>query len=1372
MLQENEDGKLGVKENGVPYVLLSRDTSHPCPTTVQTERKKKKKRTRSKSRDKENEDATLIGSEDENQNTAAKIDELLKQALEESNADTTKKKKKKKRPVSEDPMIEKIKRGIKKDDDAALIANTYDPEDSPKNTKNKRKQKPKQTEGVENPAFDEEKDVDTPVKKGKKKKQKQTEEIEMEDKPMSISELVPPATETKKKRKKSPRPKSSEPEPEPEQPDEEQPQPAERVKKKKKKKPVVKSEDEAVEEPPQPETEEPGVDVPKKKPRKKKKARMADTQEDETAGTEEELEPLNTGDDIEEDEGEAVDEGRVLGIQLHRTDRLKSDLSISHPLVKITVVDEDTGLLLSKQSRERRVTSFFESDNSLITPIMSQPYDFKEKRSTIPVWEELIVFNENFNYFIQEKPSVTVFFEVVDFLSMNAAKERYGRSGNDGGWYRVAWAFLKLRGKNGRLNTDRKLRLQLFECPSRFRPQKDKPDVYTWWEFYPRDHYPSTLYITVKGIVPMSSEEMVPGTRSMFATQPEIGTVSYKELRKSISFRTKKMREEEDASRGPSQWGRLPGQMCKIPNMLSLTLPAGKRGCFVVKFSHDGLSLACGCQDKQDYPIIIYDIPSGKLRGKLTGHYGIIYDLCWSRRDKFLLSVSGDGTSRVWNVKNFDEPSEKLMPHPAFVYTGQFHSRVRTVVVTAGYDCVIRVWDIKPEGPHAKLLQELDLHRHFINSICFDEDGSKMYSGDANGIINVWNVFVTEQPSKRGFLRDWTLYKELVEDECKGSPINHLKVFHGDRRLLIHSRDNTIRIMDLRVFSIMQRYMGALNFREHLRSSVTPCGSFIFAGSEDSTAYVWNSETGDQVAMYSELSYSHAVSGVDFHPHDNIVAFCSYGEQQPVLVYTFDPKTARLDAGWEKQETQKMGETGLQSMKREDTKGSAWGSDFKVSSKADLDLIKTERFKRAAGKLSTVLKATNAFKDAGSGAEHEPDYGQTLGTWGSSTFDYTYSYGPSMRSGSPLPTTFSPHASRDMESSIQQQMYMSQSSYMKGGMRPTANAMGRSGSQTPAYMGRPPQMSMTQSGGRAEFSFKSSRKKMEEEEKKILFNNSPMKQVVALYDYNAARSDELCLRRGDVVTVLYKDNDNWWMGELLDGQQGFFPANYVADEGASDGDMAGFSSGDELDEAKDTKTTAVVTRGGDLKFISGPDTLEAKRNRHTRGRLDSVDSTITSTRGRPPSKDRDPMGSGGGSRRPSKDRNGSTLGVDPMGSGRGSRRPSKDRDTGSTGAGSRRPSKDRDAGSTGAGSRRPSQDPMGSTTDSRRGSRDELLGPKARARRRSKDRSGDLEMQTMGSTAGSRRGSTENLLDTKGEGLSTIARKIVRNREKAAESQA
>lgn len=42
----------------------------------------------------------------------------------------------------------------------------------------------------------------------------------------------------------------------------------------------------------------------------------------------------------------------------------------------------------------------------------------------------------------------------------------------------------------------------------------------------------------------------------------------------------------------------------------------------------------------------------------------------------------------------------------------------------------------------------------------------------------------------------------------------------------------------------MQKYIGALNFRERIRSAVTPCGSFVFGGSEDNFAYVWNTDTG------------------------------------------------------------------------------------------------------------------------------------------------------------------------------------------------------------------------------------------------------------------------------------------------------------------------------------------------------------------------------------------------------------------------------------------------------------------------------------------------------------------------------------------------
>ena len=53
-------------------------------------------------------------------------------------------------------------------------------------------------------------------------------------------------------------------------------------------------------------------------------------------------------------------------------------------------------------------------------------------------------------------------------------------------------------------------------------------------------------------------------------------------------------------------------------------------------------------------------------------------------------------------------------------------------------------------------------------------------------------------------------------------------------------------------------------------------------------------------------------------------------------------------------------------------------------------------------------------------------------------------------------------------------------------------------------------------------------------------------QVVALYDYEAQGDQELDLVEGDMVTILQREDDVWWMGQKLnDGQSGMFPAAYV-----------------------------------------------------------------------------------------------------------------------------------------------------------------------------------------------------------------------------------
>uniref|UniRef100_A0A8C4GV62 Intersectin-1 n=1 Tax=Dicentrarchus labrax TaxID=13489 RepID=A0A8C4GV62_DICLA len=55
---------------------------------------------------------------------------------------------------------------------------------------------------------------------------------------------------------------------------------------------------------------------------------------------------------------------------------------------------------------------------------------------------------------------------------------------------------------------------------------------------------------------------------------------------------------------------------------------------------------------------------------------------------------------------------------------------------------------------------------------------------------------------------------------------------------------------------------------------------------------------------------------------------------------------------------------------------------------------------------------------------------------------------------------------------------------------------------------------------------------------------SEIAQVIGMYDYVAQNDDELAFQKGQVITVLNKDDCDWWKGEL-NGREGLFPSNYV-----------------------------------------------------------------------------------------------------------------------------------------------------------------------------------------------------------------------------------
>uniref|UniRef100_A0A663EU79 Jouberin n=1 Tax=Aquila chrysaetos chrysaetos TaxID=223781 RepID=A0A663EU79_AQUCH len=709
------------------------------------------------------------------------------------------------------------------------------------------------------------------------------------------------------------------------------------------------------------------------------------------------------------------DDGLVLGVYIHRSDRLKTDLLVSHPMVKIHVVDQRSGLYVKKDHSKRKVSSYYEQEQiEHVLPIMTQPYDFRQSKSTIPEWEEQVIFNECFTYFIQnteESPRVILFFEILDFLSMDEVRANSDVQIQERGFRKICWAFLKLVGANGVLNIDGKLRLQLYYPPPRTKSHSNVVEVYDWWAKCPRNRYPSTLYVTVRGI--KLPDHVAPSFRSMIAVQQEQSSATLCELQREGSKKSCEPFPEE--KKEPFKWTRLPGQACRIPNKHLFSLRGGDMGCFCIRFSHDGKTLAAACAGKNGYPIVLYEIPSGQFLREFYGHLNIVYDLCWSKDNQHLLTASSDGTVRMWKIEMQAASAVRVFPHPSFVYTAKYHPIADSLVVTGCYDSVIRIWNANVKEIHGQLLQELDGHKSFINTLCFDAEGLHMFSGDSSGLIIVWDTSV--KGSSQHLFQHWRINKEINDNDIKGTPINHLEVHPNGRRLLIHAKDSTLRIMDLRILAT-KKYIGATNYREKIHSTLTPCGTFLFSGSEDGRAYVWNPETGDQVAIYSELSFTSPLRDVAFHPHEHLVSFCAFGQNQPILVYIYDYKVAQQEA----------------------------------------ELVKD---------LSSSLTTA---------APRGPQ------------FFSSFSEIPVQRSSVMCPA--------DQFVSV----------------------------------------------ARASMRMQKVKQKLDS----VMVSQISLNSRMALYDYTAHRSDELTIHRSDIIQVLYKDNDNWWFGSLANGQQGYFPANYVA----------------------------------------------------------------------------------------------------------------------------------------------------------------------------------------------------------------------------------
>jgi len=162
---------------------------------------------------------------------------------------------------------------------------------------------------------------------------------------------------------------------------------------------------------------------------------------------------------------------------------------------------------------------------------------------------------------------------------------------------------------------------------------------------------------------------------------------------------------------------------------------AGLKGSGAVAFSPDGKELAAETGGLNG-TVALYDLKSLEPTRTLSGHKDRICGIAYSPDGKLLASGSEDMTVRLWEPKT--GKCLQVLNASDRIYAVAF-SRDGKLVAAGGWEapeCSVRVWKVE-DGSE---LAHFSGHSGWVGSLAFSADGKKLYAGNQNSTILVWDL--------------------------------------------------------------------------------------------------------------------------------------------------------------------------------------------------------------------------------------------------------------------------------------------------------------------------------------------------------------------------------------------------------------------------------------------------------------------------------------------------------------------------------------------------------------------------------------------------------------------------------------------------------